>query len=436
MIILRDLIDIFSTVIDAVVLYIFFGAMLGRKIVSEKKMVIFYTLYFFLTAFVLLVFDNRLLLFLSNFVLVISISFLYRSRSFTRIFACVIVAIMAVLTEILAGVSIAIATGKSVEILSTNLVYYVEGVLFSKALLLIFAKAVQYKKRPSGLRVSKTLILPLLALPLTTLFIIFVMSEYAYSLANNESVIVVSVASVLLIISNILVFFLFDKQLQQDEATRISTLAKQQLQYQTKYYKEIADKYKLSNKTIHDTKNLLFAISILLEKNEIEKAKSKIDELCNKALGTVNFVKSGNEALDALINAKAQLMQAMNISFKPSVFINTANQIEDLDLCIIIGNALDNSIEACSKIKIDKPKEIILKMIQADNLLTIEVINSSDEAITVVDGKAVTAKKDTLLHGFGLQNIEEITDKYAGSISVSQSDGLFTLKVYVRNEIA
>lgn len=429
-------IGIFSAFIETIAFYAFFGSVIGKKTVKDKTLKLSY-LFFFISASISVAFiKSDVALSIVMFALTFLLTLNYKSSVGLKVFASLVINVFGVLFEIIAGLMLVGITSLSVEILSTNLVYYVEGVLVSKALLLIFAKAVQFKKKPSGLRVSKTLILPLLALPLTTLFIIFVMSEYAYSLANNESVIVVSVASVLLIISNILVFFLFDKQLQQDEATRISTLAKQQLQYQTKYYKEIADKYKLSNKTIHDTKNLLFAISILLEKNEIEKAKSKIDELCNKALGTVNLVKSGNEALDALINAKAQLMQAMNISFKPSVFINTANQIEDLDLCIIIGNALDNSIEACSKIKIDKPKEIILKMIQADNLLTIEVINSSDEAITVVDGKAVTAKKDTLLHGFGLQNIEEITDKYAGSISVSQSDGLFTLKVYVRNEIA
>jgi len=282
---------------------------------------------------------------------------------------------------------------------------------------------------------SRNSFLPMMALPLTTLFIIYLMSEYAYYFSDTKTIAFVAVAAVMLIASNLLIFFLFEKQLRQDENAQQSFLAQQQLQYQTQYYKEIAEKYKLSNQTVHDTKNQLFAVSIAITNNEIEKAKSRIDELCKNVFGASNSIKTGNDALDALLNTKYHNIEQSNINFIHNVFINAKNQIDDIDLCIIVGNALDNAIEACSKIKTTGKKDIELKMIQVGDHLTIELTNPTSTVAEIIDGKIATGKKDTGLHGFGLQSIEELVNKYNGNLTISQKEGRFNLKIYMQNEI-
>ena len=81
------------------------------------------------------------------------------------------------------------------------------------------------------------------------------------------------------------------------------------------------------------------------------------------------------------------------------------------------------------------PKEIKLKMMQVSDHLTIEMTNPTSESLKRVNGKIASHKEEPILHGFGLQTIEEIVNKYNGNLDVAQVNGLFTLKVYMQNQV-
>jgi len=433
--VLRLFIDVFSSIMDTIAIFIFFSAVLGERIVSRKVMPLMYTVFCVISSVSVISINNSFVLLISMFILAIALTFIYKARIIVKIFAATIYTIIGVLVEVITGILMSAATSRSVEVLSKNTVYYFESVFISKALLIILVKVIQYKKLPTGSKISKNSFLPMMALPLTTLFIIYLMSEYAYSFSQTKTIAFVAVAAIMLIASNLLVFYLFEKQLKQDANAQQSSLAQQQMQYQTQYYKEIAEKYKLSNQTVHDTKNQLFAVSIAISNNETDKAKSKIDEMCNNVFGASNSIKTGNDALDALLNTKYRNIEDSNINFIHSIFIAAKNQIDDIDLCIIVGNALDNAIEACSKIKTAGKKNIELKMMQVGDHLTIELTNPTSTIAETINGKIATGKKDTGLHGFGLQSIQELVNKYNGNLTISQKEGYFNLKIYMQNEI-
>ena len=430
---IKMFIDIFGTLIDVIVLYTFFSAAAGVSRLSKRPLFWAYVVYFVLSVVIILVFDDPTALSGTMLVLILAVAFLYKSSFFVKVFASVIIIVITILAEMLTGVLIAVVTKASVEVLTSNIFYYIQGVLFSKAILLILVKMIQYKKLPTYSKISKTLFIPIFALPVSTILIIYVVSQYAYSLVNINSVVWVAVSVVLLVSSNILVFFLFEKQMLQDEETKKSILIQQQLQYQTQYFKELSDKYKLSNKTIHDTKNQLFAIAAAMSNNDMAAAKIRIEELCKNAAAGENSIRTGNDALDALINTKYNDNKELNIKFKHNIMMKTNNKIDNIDLCIIIGNALDNAIEACSKIDKSKEKEIVLKIRQVNETLAIEMTNPTAESIEKVNGKLVSNKKEKELHGFGMQSIVEIVNKYNGNLNYSQKDGLFSLKIYVQN---
>jgi len=430
---IKMFIDVFGTIIDAIVIYTFFSAVTGGSKLSKKPLFLVYVAYFIASSVSVLTFRNSTVLAGVMLLLILAVSFLYESSLFVKVFTSIIIIVVTILAEMLTGALIAAITKESVEIVTSNVFYYIEGVLFSKALLLVLVKIVQYKKLSTYTKISRTLFVPIFALPVSTVLIIYVVSKYAYSLVDTASVAWVAVSVVLLVSSNILVFYLFEKQLMQDEETKKSTLIQQQLQYQTQYFKELSDKYKLSNKTVHDTKNQLFAISAAISENDIDMAKSKIDELCKNASGGENSIRTGNDALDALINTKYNNNKELNIKFKHNIVIHQKNKIDNIDLCIIVGNALDNAIEACSKIDKSIEKEITLKIRQVKDLLAIEMTNPTSENIEKVNGKLVSGKKEKELHGFGMQSMEEIVNKYNGNLSYSQKDGFFSLKIYVQN---
>lgn len=430
---IKMFIDIFATLIDTFILYTFFSSVLGESKLSKKSLTLVYVVYFVLTAAAILAFENPLMLSVTLLILIISVSFVYRRSAFVKFFASIIFIVMSILVEMLVGVLLAVITKESVEVITSNIFYYIEGVLLLKVSLLIFVKIIQYRKLSTYSKVSKRLFVPIFALPVSTILIIYVLSKYAYSSVNTIDVAWVAVSVVFLVSSNVLVFHLFEKQLEQDEETKKSFLVQQQLQYQTQYFKELSDKYKLSNKTVHDTKNQLFAISAAISENDFDVAKERIDEMCNSASGGENTIKTGNDALDALINTKYNDNKELNIKLNHYITMNTINKIDNIDLCIIIGNALDNAIEACSKIDESIEKEITLEIRQVNDALAIKMLNPTAEDIEKKNGKLVSKKKEKELHGFGMQSMEEIVNKYNGNLTYLQEDGVFSLKIYVQN---
>jgi len=107
--------------------------------------------------------------------------------------------------------------------------------------------------------------------------------------------------------------------------------------------------------------------------------------------------------------------------------------IEPVDLCIILGNALDNAIEECQRIEDDSvKKEIVLKMICKNDQLFISVANPMSGKAIIRDGRFVTIKPDARNHGFGLKNIESVVQKYDGILDILTENNIFKLNIALK----
>ena len=193
------------------------------------------------------------------------------------------------------------------------------------------------------------------------------------------------------------------------------------------------EKHKLSNKAVHDLKNQLYAIIARLDSGEIKYAFEKLNELCSDISNVIQISNTGNKALDTLINSKYQKTNEIGIDFSIKCFISTENNIDDMDLCILIGNALDNAIEACERMDGGNEKYIKLKIMQIEENLSIELINASDDQGSAEKHAFATMKKEKHLHGFGLKKMHEIVNKYGGFIDYCLKNGVFNLKILIPN---
>ena len=201
------------------------------------------------------------------------------------------------------------------------------------------------------------------------------------------------------------------------------------------YRQKELERHKLSNKTIHDLKNQLYAIITRLNSGEIEYAFEKLNELCSDIFNVTCVSNTGNQALDALINSKNQKINEAGIDFSLKCFTGGENKIEDMDLCILIGNALDNAIEACERMEGESLKYIKLTIMQIEDNLVIQLINSSAGEDSGENHEFVTMKKESHLHGFGLKRMREVVSKYDGHIEYYLKDGVFHLKILLPNSL-
>ena len=91
--------------------------------------------------------------------------------------------------------------------------------------------------------------------------------------------------------------------------------------------------------------------------------------------------------------------------------------IDDMDICIIFGNALDNAIEACKKIENKSERYIHIKNVVLPEYMLLNISNSFSGEFKTENALFVTTKKDSENHGFGLKNIRSSVEKYGGTMT-------------------
>ncbi len=161
----------------------------------------------------------------------------------------------------------------------------------------------------------------------------------------------------------------------------------------------------------HDFKNHLLVIAGLIDKKEYEKAKIYTENLYGQSSIMSFRYSTGRPVVDILIEEK--LPQDDDINIICDLKIPSDFEIDDIDLCIIISNALDNALSACKKVSSDK--FIYIYGRRTANMLLIEFENS-------YDGKAFS-------EGTGLANIRAAANKYNGKAFIKADNNRFDLKI-------
>ena len=233
-------------------------------------------------------------------------------------------------------------------------------------------------------------------------------------------------SELLLMIANISLLYLFERydiKCKEEQKLKDEQVL---LQMETKYLKELIDKQTNAAKEIHNIKNELFAIKSLIDE-DYNEGKNKIANICNIVDGMQNVVYTSNRSIDSLINSKRKIMNDNNIKFDCKSFISDFKNVDLIDLCVLLGNLLDNSIEAC--LKLENNKFILLNIMQDKNYLNIIVKNTFLNLKVNLE----TTKTNSIIHGFGLKSVNSIVKKYDGNMLVEKIDGYFIVSLLLKN---
>lgn len=173
----------------------------------------------------------------------------------------------------------------------------------------------------------------------------------------------------------------------------------------------------------HDYKNHMICLQSLLNNKQYDEALSYVKSITNQEILDSNKFFSGNQIADAILTDKNELAQKNNckIIFDGSV----SDEISVSNLCTILSNALDNSIEACSKIDSDETQIIDVKCVASELIQIIRISNPN------LDNNAVTetSKADRKNHGFGLSNIRRTVERMDGQMIISSQYPTFVLEI-------
>lgn len=198
--------------------------------------------------------------------------------------------------------------------------------------------------------------------------------------------------------------------------TRLALL-EQEVHAQEEYLRETRSRYRLTQSFRHDIKNHLLILEGLIEKGEIKRAQEYIGKMEDISVSLSFPCHTGNVVVDTLLSEKLSVAQQNAIEVECTVKIPSPCSVEDLDLCIVFANAVDNAVKACCKIE-GKQRYIRIAGRQKGGFFMIEVQNSCS-----FDGSYQKGE------GIGLSNIKAVTEKYHGAMTVEKERGYFRLDV-------
>lgn len=202
------------------------------------------------------------------------------------------------------------------------------------------------------------------------------------------------------------------------------------LSYQKSYYEEIEKNQQTVRKLRHDMKNHLNIIGMLIADEKTPEAKNYLAEL-NQEFAVTAKSYCSNEVVNAVLNSKEQSAAEAQIRCEFQIDLTEDPQMEDIDLCALLSNTLDNAIEACRKIPEASERFLSVKARCQKGFFSYKVVNSKANEVTEENGCFVTSKKDAGLHGIGLKNVKQIAAKYEGYVEVSYDEHSFTVVVMI-----
>lgn len=205
-------------------------------------------------------------------------------------------------------------------------------------------------------------------------------------------------------------FLFYIIQVKGEEKNRILNLRNDLLEANYQALKKAYDENRVLS---HDFRNHIMAISHLIQEQRNDEALKYIRTYI-EAASVINYrVESGCEIMDIIINCKIAEAAEKNIRFVYKIDYVGNICIEDIDICALLANLLDNSIEACEIIS-NKDRWIYLKIKQNNNMLLIWASNSIVESKKESINFFQSAKKDQVLHGLGMKSIDNVIKKYDG----------------------
>ncbi|MFD3156320.1 sensor histidine kinase [Haloimpatiens sp. FM7330] len=236
-----------------------------------------------------------------------------------------------------------------------------------------------------------------------------------------------------LLISILIVAYTFKKMLQCEQEQQKSILMKEQFKLQLKHSKNIEELYNNIRSIKHDMNNHLSCLKNLINTNNITETQKYIDNI-SKTINKLDFeIKTGNCISDTIINEKYNIAKSKGIDFICDFILPNKISLEPIDLCIILGNTLDNAIEACTKITHDNIlKTICIKSYIRNMYLIIEVSNTTINKLQYDKNKIISTKSDKYNHGIGISNIEAVVKKYNGIIDILEEKDKFTINLMLK----
>ena len=347
----------------------------------------------------------------------------FMQKMFWSIF--VMLLIMGITTVVLSIEGCIIGKGYLNLVIQKDLYRFVGVVIIQIVLFYLTRFMIKRTKKDSTYSLKWNEWFVLLIIPVISIFTMSFVSLIIINIEDQLSPMqhIFSILSILgILMTNSLVYVLY-VNMQKDHAKQLEySILQQAFKSQEKSVEETKILYQSVRSIRHDLKQHFQVALTMLHSGKINEAVDYMEKYNDTVLdGISNKVFCDNDVVNYIINSKSKICSDRHIK----IYIYIANEIpefSDLDLCVLLGNVLDNAIEGVSG---EGNNEIYLELRNVDNFFMISVKNTIINSVLEDNPNLISTKNEKEVHGLGILSMKEVVQKYNGSIEFYESDNKF-----------
>ena len=244
----------------------------------------------------------------------------------------------------------------------------------------------------------------------------------AFHLQGNELV----RAVLMLAVIDYVVIYIYDRLiLSEEERIRNLLLVEQKESYEREM-EILMDSRKKIRGIYHDIKNHILILRSYSEQQRYQELDEYLGRLQEETQAAVPQVYTGQPAVDSMLHYK--ISSAKDIPIEVETSIPEQLKVDDFDITVILGNLLDNAIEACGKMEKEKRRiQLSIKLVK--NQLFIRTENPFEGKLKWRGSRLLTQKADENNHGIGLENVKRVVEKYHGTLEMNAEEQIFRTKI-------
>ncbi|BCK01811.1 sensor histidine kinase [Anaerocolumna chitinilytica] len=266
--------------------------------------------------------------------------------------------------------------------------------------------------------------------------IIFVLSTfiiYIYTLNSSKEALenIVTIIFLINILMIVLILSIYEKIVDSLQEAALKQLQQQKYELAQSYYEELSEKSKQLVSLRHDFKNHLNIIAGRLEQKDYTEALSYLERITAVTKSAGDLIITNNATVSAILQSKKVECERKGIGFTYTAAFEKIYKLTDMDFTIILGNILDNAIEAQEEVRAGK--YLAVSITQADTYLVIQCENPYLASPMKKNGRLVTSKKDSEFHGVGLLNVSDVCERYGGDFHYTYDNSIFTVRIMLPN---
>jgi two-component system sensor histidine kinase AgrC len=431
---MRDIIwvilEVGTSLFEILLFFIFFdGFFAKKKTAFIYKAIIFFIAYIIHFSVSAWFFDVNFVMLASSTLIAMGICLLlYSGKLYARVFSPLLLIVLMVAMEMVTWMVFSPLLRIDPQQANVDPVSKLVGMIIKNILTLVAIKGITYYRKSDTSDIKTGYRFMLMIVPASSLVLAYVIFDLIIKVGwENASIAIIGLLCLLYV--NIIIFALFESYMRQLGKEYRYQLTEKQLDMQLAHYNQLAESRAHIREIWHDFKNHVNCMQVLYDNNDRESLGRYIKNLSHIE-EAAKVIDTGNPVIDALLNNKQSIAAANGIKFDTELMIPSGLSIPPADICVVLGNSLDNAIEACCRIKSpDIEKYIRLVMGYRNDYLVVTVVNSYEQMPKKQGGVLKTSKSSPELHGLGMQSIDRTVRQYDGNMKVNYKDNVFTLEL-------